>query len=159
MDQFQFSFLLTGYGHRSNSWSQASWRVALAIYARCPVLFEDLKRLDILQLPCRRSLERAMAQKTVEDGISEERIVEQLALFKQYQTNAVLSGRPEPLGVGELLFDETKVIKSVLILILLPPLLNFTLCNCYSCSSHFIKHRVLFTCYSSNVNHGQLIAG
>ncbi|XP_068730899.1 uncharacterized protein [Montipora capricornis] len=98
-----------GYGHRSNRWTQATWRVALAIYARCPVLFDDLKKLDILQLPCRRSLERVMAKRTVEEGIHEERIIEQLTLFNQFKTTAVLSGRPEPLGVGELLFDETKV--------------------------------------------------
>ena len=109
----------TGIGNRSNRWSQASWRVALAIYARCPALFDDLKTLDILQLPCRRSLEMVMAKKTVEEGILEERIAEQVILFDKFKTNAVLNGRPEPLGVGELLFDETKVsVTSVLVLIL-----------------------------------------
>ena len=83
--------------------------MALAIYTRCPVLFDDLKKLDILQLPCRRSLERVTAKRTVEEGIHEERIIKQLTLFNQFKTTAVLSGRPEPLGVGELiLFDETK---------------------------------------------------
>ena len=82
-------------GSRSNRWTQASWRVALVIYARCPVLFDDFKKLDILQLPCRRSLERVMGgAKTVDEGI---------------KTNKVLSGRPEILGVGELLFDKPKV--------------------------------------------------
>lgn len=50
-----------------------------------------------------------MAKRTVEEGIHEEGIIEQLTLFNQFKTTAVLSGRPEPLGVGELLFDETKV--------------------------------------------------
>ena len=50
-----------------------------------------------------------MAKRTVEEGIHKERIIEQLTLFNQFKTTAVLSGRPEPLGVGELLFDETKV--------------------------------------------------
>ena len=54
-----------------------------------------------------------MAKKTVEDGIHEERIIEQLTLFNKFKTTAVLSGRPEPLGVGELLFDETKVNKGI----------------------------------------------
>ena len=107
-----YTHSLTGYGHRSNRWMQASWRVALAIYARCPALFDDLKKLDVLQLPCRRSLERVISKRTVEDGIHEERIIEQLTLFNQFKITALLSGRPEPLGVGELLFDETKVNKA-----------------------------------------------
>ena len=96
-------------GSRSNRWTQASWRVALAIYARCPVLFDDLKKLDILQLPCRRSLERVMGAKTVDEGINEQHLLEQATRFSAFKTNKVLSGRPEPLGVGELRFDETKV--------------------------------------------------
>jgi len=84
--------------------------VALAINAPCPALFHDLKKLDIIQLPCRRSLERVMAKRTVKEGICEERIIEQLTLFNQYKTTAVLNGRPEPLEVGELLLDETKLI-------------------------------------------------
>ena len=50
-----------------------------------------------------------MAKRIVGDGIHEERIIEQLTLFNQFKTTAVLSGRPEPLGVGELFFDETKM--------------------------------------------------
>jgi len=83
--------------------------MALSIYARCPALYDDLKKLDILQLPCRRSLERVMAKRTVEEGIHEERIIEQFTLSNQFKSTTVLGGRPEPLGVGELLFDETKV--------------------------------------------------
>ena len=96
-------------GSRSNRWTQASWRVALAIYARCPILFDDFKKLDILQLPCRRSLERVMGAKTVDEGINEQHLLEQATLFSAFKKNKVFSGRPEPLGVGELLFDETKV--------------------------------------------------
>jgi len=77
--------------------------VALAIYARCPALLDDLKKLDILQLLCRRSSERVIAKRTVEEGIHEERIIQQFTLFNQFKTTTVLGGRPEPLRVGELL--------------------------------------------------------
>ena len=60
-----------------------------------------------------------MAKRAVGDGIHEERIIEQLTLFNQFNTTAVLSGRPEPLGVGELRFDETKVFVITAILVCL----------------------------------------
>ena len=94
----------TASGSRSNRWTRPSWRVALAIYARCPFLFDDLKKLDILQLPFRRSMEKVMGAKTVEEGINEDHLIEQVALFATFKTNRVLSSRPEHLGVGELLF-------------------------------------------------------
>lgn len=50
-----------------------------------------------------------MGANTVEEGINEDHIIEQTALFASFKTSAVLRGRPEPLGVGELLFVETKV--------------------------------------------------
>lgn len=58
-----------------------------------------------------------MAKRTVEEGIHEERIIEQLTLFNQFKTTAVLTGRPKPLGVGELLFDETKVNRGLFLLL------------------------------------------
>ena len=45
-----------------------------------------------------------MGTKTVEEGINEDHLIEQVALFATFKTNRVLSGRPEHLGVGELLF-------------------------------------------------------
>ena len=50
-----------------------------------------------------------MGAKTVDEGINEQHLLEQATRFSAFKTNKVLSGRPEPLGVGELLFDETKV--------------------------------------------------
>ena len=70
-------------GSCSNRLTQASWRVALAICARCPVLFDDLKKLDILQLRCRRSLETVMgAAKTVDEGINEQHLLDRQLVFQ-----------------------------------------------------------------------------
>ena len=69
-------------GSCSNRSSEALQRVALGIYAQCPVLFNDLKKLDILKLPCRRSLERVMGAKTVDEGINEQHLQEQATLFQ-----------------------------------------------------------------------------
>lgn len=85
--------------------------VALAIYTRSPAAFRAVRSLGILQLPCCKELQRIVSKNADGPGIHESYIAHQSQIYETFCTKKVESGRKRPVGVGVLIFDETKVRK------------------------------------------------
>lgn len=82
---------------------------ALAIYSRSPAAFRAVRSLGILQLPCSKEIRRIISKNADEPGINEVYLQKQSDLFKQFCKETMNRGKREPLGVGALIWDETKV--------------------------------------------------
>lgn len=83
--------------------------VTLAIYTRSPAAFRAVQSLGILQLPCCKELQRIVSKNADGPGIHEHYIAHQSEVYEKFCDNKVESGRKRPMGVGVLIFDETKV--------------------------------------------------
>ncbi|XP_073239015.1 uncharacterized protein [Porites lutea] len=96
-------------GKTGNRWSPATIRVALAIYSRSPAAFRAVRSLGILQLPCSKEIRRIIGKNADGPGINEVYLQKQSNLFKQFCKETMNAGKREPLGVGALIWDETKL--------------------------------------------------
>ena len=83
--------------------------VALAIYTRSPAAFRAVRSLGILQLPFSKEPQRVVSKNADGSGIHEHYIAHQSEVYIKFCDNKVASGSKRPLGVGVLIFDETKV--------------------------------------------------
>ena len=81
----------------------------MAIYSRSPAAFRAVRSLGILQLPCSKERRRIIGKNADGPGINEVYLQKQSNLFKQFCKETMNAGKREPLGVGALIWDETKV--------------------------------------------------
>ena len=103
-------------GHKGNTWSTITYRLALAIYSRSPSAYEALKSFKILQLPSSSSLKSFRAPCLHKPGIHEDiqdYVLEQSTKYCAYQEEMERRGNKKPLGEGILIFDEVKVTAKV----------------------------------------------
>ena len=63
----------------------------------------------ILPLPCSKEIRRIISKNVDGPGINEVYLQKQSNLFKQFCKETINRGRHELLGVGALIWDETKV--------------------------------------------------
>ena len=87
---------------------------ALAIYTRSPAAFRAVRSLGILQLPCCKELQRIVSRNADGPGINDQYIANQSKAYQSFCENKVASGGKKPLGIGVLIFDETKVSRMLL---------------------------------------------
>ena len=105
-DSFAWSFCIV---FNYNYYCVLCLHVALAVYTRSPAAFRAVRSLGILQLPCCKELQRIVSKNADGPGIHESYIAHQSQVYEQFCAKKVESGRKRPLGVGVLIFDETKV--------------------------------------------------
>lgn len=87
---------------------------ALAIYTRSPAAFRAVRSLGILQLPCCKELQRIVSRNADGPGIHEQYLSNQSETYQTFCGSKVASGGKKPLGIGVLIFDETKVSRILL---------------------------------------------
>ena len=83
--------------------------LALAIYTRSPAAFRALRSLGILQLPCCKELQRIVSKNANGPGSHEEYMAHQSQVSQTFCEKQVKVGKKRPVGVGVLIWDETKV--------------------------------------------------
>ena len=83
--------------------------LALAIYNRSPSTYQAVKDLRILKLPCSKILTKVIKSNSENPGIDEQYLSKQQEEFQSYKIKRKAGGHPEPLGVGNLIWDEVKV--------------------------------------------------
>ena len=86
-----------------------TYRLALAVYSRSPAAYEALKSFNILQLPCRASLQAFFSANRTAPGVDEDKIAEQRCLYEAFKEEKVKQGKKKPLSKGALIFDKVKV--------------------------------------------------
>ena len=79
------------------------------MYTRSPAAYQALKSFDILQLPCKKSLQGFLSANQSEPGVNEEQIAEQKRLYSAHTAQHVREDKKRPLQKGILIFDEVKV--------------------------------------------------
>ena len=87
---------------------------ALAIYTRSPAAFRAVRSLGILQLPYCKELQRIVSRNADGPGIREQYLANESETYKTFCESNVASGGKQPLGIGILIFDETKVSRILL---------------------------------------------
>lgn len=97
------------HGECLNSFNCALHLTALAIYTRSPAAFRAVRSIGILQLPCCKELQRIVSCNADGPGIHEQYIANQSEAYQTFCESKVASERKKPLGIGVLIFDETKV--------------------------------------------------
>ena len=88
--------------------------LALAVFVRSPSAYEALKSFNILQLPSRVTLQSYTGAFLHEPGASSQSIARQAKVYKSFQAEEVKQGKHEPTSDGALIFDEVKVVSSLL---------------------------------------------
>lgn len=88
--------------------------LALAVFVRSPSAYEALKSFSILQLPSRATLQSYTGAFLHEPGASSQSIARQAKVYKSFQAEKVKQGQHEPKADGVLIFDEVKVVSSLL---------------------------------------------
>ena len=83
--------------------------LALAIYTRSPAAFRAVRSLGILQLPCSKELQRIVSRNADGPGIHENYLAHQSQEYEKFCARQISDGKKRPLGIGVLIFDETKV--------------------------------------------------
>ena len=97
------------HGQCLNFFHCALHLTALAIYTRSPAAFGAVRSLGILQLPCCKELQRIVSRNADGPGIHEQCIANQSEAYQTFCESKVASEGKKPLGIGVLIFDETKV--------------------------------------------------
>ncbi len=94
-------------GSKGNRWNVLTYRIALAIFARCPAAYEAVMDFGIIQLPSRRQLMRKMTDQFGSgQGSCEQFIESQRKLYDASQKGKALAGK----STGILIFDECKTV-------------------------------------------------
>lgn len=86
----------------------------MAVYARSPAAYQALKSFNILQLPCKKSLQGFLSANQTEPGVNEEKIADQKRLYDAHTQRKVKEKKKAPLQKGILIFDEVKVQSKVI---------------------------------------------
>ena len=88
--------------------------LALAVFVRSPSAYEALKSFSILQLPSRVTLQAYTGAFLHDPGASSQSIIQQAKMYKSFQAEKVRQHQHEPKADGALIFDEVKVVSSLL---------------------------------------------
>ena len=83
--------------------------IALAIFTRSPSAYHALKSLNILQLPCEKTLKGYMYKHSSAPGINEDALCESEKRYEEFKDERKKNGFKEPVGEGVLMWDEVKV--------------------------------------------------
>ena len=86
-----------------------TYRMALAVYCRSPAAYEALKHFNILQPPCKSTLQAFLGANRSDAGIDEKNIAQQRCLYEAFKKQKRREGKKTPLSKGILIFDEVKV--------------------------------------------------
>ena len=81
----------------------------MAVYARSPSGYSTLKDLGIIQLPCDKQVRKRMNANSIECGIVEEAIKQEVTKYEEFVKIQEEKKKPKPMKTGVLIFDETKV--------------------------------------------------
>jgi len=81
------------------------------VFIHSPAAFEALKSFNILQLPSRATLQASFLH---EAGASRDSISKQVDKYKIFQQNCKAEGKLLPQSNGALIFDEVKVVSSLM---------------------------------------------
>lgn len=87
---------------------------ALAIFSRSPTTYKALANLQILQLPSIRTIQRKMQEAFEHNGPSQANLRAAALSYHTMQNEAVLQGKPKPMGEGALISDKVKVIGKIM---------------------------------------------
>ena len=87
---------------------------AISIYSRLPSAYSALKNLGILQLPCKQQVEKLTKSDNTGAGLNENAIAKEFLKYNEFSKIQKEKGRPEPIGFGAVIFDETKVQSKIL---------------------------------------------
>ena len=82
---------------------------ALAIYSRSPSAYAAVKSLNILQLPCSKTLKKVIKEGAEGAGIDDQYMLNQCIQYNIYKKKRTADGFQQPLGLGVLMWDEVKV--------------------------------------------------
>lgn len=81
----------------------------MAVYARYPSAYSALKDLGILQLPCEKQVRKRMNANSIDCGIDEEALKQEVTKYEEFVKIQEEKKKPKPMKTGVLIFDETKV--------------------------------------------------
>ena len=95
-------------------WLTFSTIIALAVYIRSPAAYEALKSFNILQLPCRSTLQAYTGVFLHEPGANSSCIEKQVAQFVLHCQRIKSEGKKESKKDGVLIFDEVKIISRLM---------------------------------------------
>ena len=84
------------------------------MFVRSPSAYEALKSFSILQLPSRATLQAYTGAFLHDPGASSQSIAQQAKMYKSFQAEKVRQHQHEPKADGALIFDEVKVVSSLL---------------------------------------------
>ena len=90
------------------------WSTALAVYVRSPAAYEALKSFNIMQLPSKSTLQSYTGAFLHEAGACRESIIRQVTQYKSFCQSHQDQGGVRPKSDGALIFDEVKVISSMI---------------------------------------------
>lgn len=103
-----------------------------------------MRSLGILQLPCSKEIRRIISKNADGPGINEVYLQKQSNLFKQFCKETMNPGKREPLAVGALIWDETKVsfvviaVHAIKLIIAIPCPID-TYLQCIILNSHLFR--------------------
>uniref|UniRef100_A0A1X7UZ06 Uncharacterized protein n=1 Tax=Amphimedon queenslandica TaxID=400682 RepID=A0A1X7UZ06_AMPQE len=106
--QFQADQEKNSSGLWANKWSPVTICIALAIYSRSPAAYHSLKSLNILNLPCDRTLKGYMYKHSSSPGISEDSLLDSAQKHESFKKEEAQKECPIPVGEGVLIWDEVK---------------------------------------------------
>ena len=104
-------------GHKGNTWSTITYRIAMAVYTKSPCAYKSLKSFKILQLPSEHTLGDMSRSNLHEPGINESihsYMATQRDKYSEYKDEKIKRDvDPVPLNEGILIHDEVKVTAKV----------------------------------------------
>ena len=89
------------------------WSIALAVYVRSLAAYEALKSFNIMQLPSKSTLQSYTGAFLHEAGACSKSIIKQVTQYKSFCELHKDKGA-RPMSDGVLIFDEVKVISSMI---------------------------------------------
>ena len=88
--------------------------VALAVFIRSPAAYEALKSFNVLQLPSRSTIQSYTGAFLHKAGAFSESVMKQIESYEAYKESCSKSGKCVPKSDGVLIFDEVKVVSSLM---------------------------------------------
>ena len=88
--------------------------VALAVYVRSPAAYEALNSFNVLQLPSKSTLQSYTGAFLHDSGACNDSIIIQVTQYKAFCQSCQDKGGVLPMSDGVLIFDEVKVISSMI---------------------------------------------
>jgi len=86
----------------------------LAVYIRSPAAYEALKSFNVLQLPSKSILQSYTGDYLHDAGACNDSIIRQVTQYKAFCQSCQDKGGVLPMSDGVLIFDEVKVISSMI---------------------------------------------